>query len=66
MTEAVQLTLPWPMPVPPEITVSHDALLVTMAVHCREDCEVFTVMAPLPPDALALADEGLILNDPPG
>jgi hypothetical protein len=63
LTEAVHCTLPWPMPVPPEITLSQEAPLI--AVHCREVWEVFTVMLPLPPEALTLADEGLMLNDPP-
>jgi hypothetical protein len=59
---AANCTVPFPVPVAPEVTVSHCALLA--AVHVQPGPAV-TATVPVPPPAAMLVLSGTIVTEPP-
>jgi hypothetical protein len=58
---AVNPTLPFPLPLAPDVIVSHEALLV--AVHPQPVEAVTAIDVPAPPDAAMFCDVGLIVYE---
>ena len=63
LAAAVKLTVPFPVPVLPEVIVIHGELLVAVQVHPGE--EVVTVTLPVPPAALTFKLVGVTVKVQP-